>query len=130
MPKNLRHAVVHYGTARMNFENRTHLTTHFRDRDGIEVQVRLSKAPGIKFGFMDDDSHVRVFRVQDVTLENAVVVDWRKIRPDRPTPGPNGQRISEQAAARLLRMAIAENLEQQASLSPYEGLIRPEARLK
>ena len=114
-----RHALVHYGTQRHNWTNRHNLTDTFADRDGQYVDVRKSRAPGIHFGVMDANSGGGViFRVGDVTLNNAVALDWD--RYDWPVTdrgvSPNGKRISDALASRILDDVIAANPEQAAEL--------------
>jgi hypothetical protein len=125
MTRQDRHALVHYGTERMNLANRHNLTTHFRDRHGELVEVRRSRAPGIHFGFVDSDgAHLVVFRVHDVTLNKEIRVPVRRLRL-KGGISPSGKRIPDKTARLLLDEALAAaSLDQKQNLQSYYGLLR------
>ncbi len=114
MAKDDRHALVWYGSARINLGNRFTLTKHFRGTKGSLIDVRRSRAPGIHFGFMNDDDNnadngkLLVFRIKDVTLNNEIRVEWNRLGLVGGV-SPAGKRITERAARILIDEACAAN---------------------
>ena len=120
-----RHAIVPYGTKRMNWANRHNLLDTFTDANGKTVDAPKSAADGIHFGSMDGDAPGGiVFRVGDVTLDNEVPVDWDNWQPNDRGVSPAGKRIGEQLAVHILDAAIERNPNQADELENYRRQIR------
>jgi hypothetical protein len=121
-----RHALVHYGTEKQNWANRHNLTDTFVNRRGQFVDVSKSLAPGIHFCVMDADTGgAIIFRVGEVTLDNGVALEWDRYDwpADNRGVSPNGKRIPDTLAARIIEHAIAENREQLNELGEYRRRI-------
>lgn len=122
-----RHALIMYGTRRMNWANRHSLAEgkeHLSTK-GTGVKIHQSDAPGIHFGGFVGDApkEIILFRVGDVTLENAFPLDWHGSHDTGVSP--KGKRLPEALATHFLEDAITRNPGQADQLGNYRLRIRP-----
>lgn len=120
-----RHALLACGKKVMNWERR-HSPDTFIDRHGNTVPLPSSRAPGIHFAVLelDHEGDGIVFRVEDVVLHDAVVLDWDQWQPNDRKFAPAGKRIDEALALRIFEKAIRVNPEQANELNDYRKQIR------
>jgi hypothetical protein len=120
-----RHALIACGKKAMNREHR-HLSDTFIDRHGNTLPLPKSKAPGVHFRVLEleHENDVIVFRIGDVVLHDAVLLDWDAWQPNDRKFAPAGKRIGEELASRILERAIRVNPEQTNKLSGYRKQIR------
>jgi len=120
-----RHALIACGKKIMNWKDRQ-LSDAFINRHGSPSPLPKTLAPGIHFRVLElnHENEVIVVRVGDVVLHDAVLLDWDQWQPNDRKFAPNGKRIGETLASRILEEAIRINPEQSAELSGYREQIR------